>query len=310
MEEETFLDANLKAEIAIEALKGEKTIEEIANQYGISKSQVRKFKRQLQDKGYLLFSKESVHQQNETLHSILEETSKSNKAHKLTAWSNLGIVIVAAITIIVYLILGQTDYEVASNTKSLANQTEKLGGHTEKLASHTEKLAKHTENMAKYLQEEKDLMRIPNLDISFFVSSGFQTNTTDKWLTFEAGDYLRYPDEMEFSLKIKNKGRLTIDSMMDIPFRILILNRDNEVVETHPPGKVPYWTQSFPVKVGSRDTSKGLPIQEIKKELSNVTARGSYPDKIIKIIIIDSDIKLHDFKYADIVVRFQEEVSP
>ncbi len=51
--------ASFKSKIALEAIKGEKTINEIAAEYGIHPQQVRNWKREFLEKAHLVFEKSS-----------------------------------------------------------------------------------------------------------------------------------------------------------------------------------------------------------------------------------------------------------
>jgi len=51
--------ASFKSKIALEAIKGEKTINEIAAEYGIHLQQVRNWRREFLEKAHLVFEKSS-----------------------------------------------------------------------------------------------------------------------------------------------------------------------------------------------------------------------------------------------------------
>jgi transposase-like protein len=309
------LDAETKALIAIEALKGEKTIEQIAAEHGISKSLSRKLKKKLLERAPQLFSKEgelkeeyiklkelsfeSINQQNTQLNSILKGITKSYKVNSITAWSNFAIAIFAVVTVVAYFILAQSNDRLAKYTGNLAD-------HTKKMAKYTEEMSKHNAVMAKLFKEQKDIKEEAKIDVSCIVRSGFKTTLSNKELKFELSDYLKHRGEIQFFFAVKNNGKYSINSELDIPFRIFILNKDNEILETHPTGKDPDWISDFPINVGSKNISEMSEVQELKEKLAKVVVKKNYTDKIIKITIPNSDLKLDGYSYVETKVIFKK----
>ena len=58
--------AKFKFQIALEALKGMQTINEVASQYEVHPTQVKQWKKQLQEKGVEVFGENTVKQQAQT----------------------------------------------------------------------------------------------------------------------------------------------------------------------------------------------------------------------------------------------------
>jgi len=310
------LDSDTKALIAIEAIKGEKTIEQIASRYGTSKSQIRKLKRELLERSSHLFSKErelkdelkkikelnyeSIGRQNEQLNSVLEEINKSCRVNRITAWSNFTIAFFALLTVAVYFVLAQSNCRLAEHTQELASGTKEM-------AKYTEKMAEHNADMARSAQERNNFEKSPTLNVYCLVKSGFNPNINDGKLCFEASDYQKHVDEIQFFVAVKNEWRFIINDKLNIPFKILILNKENEVVETHPPkDSPPFLIADLSINEAPKSIPKIYEVQEIKKELSKVAGQSDYSDKIIEIKLFEGDVKLSSYSYAEINVRFFE----
>ena len=58
-------DASFKARVALEALKGEKTIAQLSSHYGVHPNQISEWKGELLKSGATIFSNRSVRQQRE-----------------------------------------------------------------------------------------------------------------------------------------------------------------------------------------------------------------------------------------------------
>ena len=67
--------AQFKFQIAVEALKNDQTVNQLASKHGLHPSQISQWKRQLQDEGAAVFSTTTAQQlrQQETLHAELYE---------------------------------------------------------------------------------------------------------------------------------------------------------------------------------------------------------------------------------------------
>lgn len=81
---------DFKFKVALEAIKGDKTINAICKEFGIYDSQVNKWKKQLKEEGPSIFSENSVTSQNQSalelrikqLNEIIGELSVENKFFK------------------------------------------------------------------------------------------------------------------------------------------------------------------------------------------------------------------------------------
>jgi len=75
LRERKAYDDNFKARVALEAIKGERTISEIASQFKVHPNQITKWKKQLLENVSSLFSKKKDHEIDE-LKSLNEELYK------------------------------------------------------------------------------------------------------------------------------------------------------------------------------------------------------------------------------------------
>jgi len=197
---------------------------------------------------------------------------------------------------------------LADSNRILADHTGNLAGYTKEMASFTSEMSKYTAKMAEFTGERNKLLKSPTLTIFCVIESYFTVNTYDG-IKFMVDDYLRHRRDIQFFISVKNKWRFPIKDKIDIPFRILFLNREKEVVETYPPPKdgedsPPYYIDDFSIQVGPNKNTEIRPAREIKDKLTNAALQKNYSDKIIKIIIPHSYIKLDSYEYVEINVEF------
>lgn len=304
MEEEKLLDANLKAEIAIKALKGEKTIEEIALEHGISKAQVRKFKRQLQENSSDLFSKEVDPQQEngdkkknpdeEGQHKKIGLRTIVNKTVNLLKRDNINVIG----TLILAIFTGI----LAVYTVRMAHYTEKMSHHSAKTAKYTSDMANYTDDMARSTKDLVDISKNPILHIYCLIESDFEYTINDG-IQFKSGDYLDKRKKAKFYIAVSNKWESNIKAKMSIKFGISVLSQDKFKFTLK--SKI-YNIDDFPIALGPSDISDITEVKEIQDKLlgKDFNWRSTHFDKIIKFKIYKHLVEVPHYPYAGIDVKY------
>jgi len=305
LEEETFLDANLKAEIAIEALKGEKTIEEIANQHGISKSQVRKFKRQFKEKSSNWFTNgansqergEKMEKNSESQVFRSKWVNKFKNGIKKTGcffkWNNIKMnstLILAFFTAI-----------LAICTVIMAYYTKEMSHHAETTAMYTRDMANYTNDMALSTKELVLISKNPALHIYCVIKSEFPYSIQNDCIQFKSADYVARKSEIKFYIAIACKWRSNIKSAMNIKYRISVLDKDGFKFKS----KI-YKLDPINIALGPFDICEKKEVNEIKCRLSGTDFnwRGHDFGKIIEIKIYQHLAEASDYPYAGIDVIY------
>ena len=291
------------AEIAIEALKGEKTLEEIANQYGISKSQVRKFKRQLHEKSLDLFSngatpreekenmekKSGVQGTGSNRRNGLKKIVNSLKSNHIL-WTSVSTVILAIFTGI-----------LAIYTVRMAHYTEKMSHHSSDTARYTRDMARYTNDMASSTEELVLVSKNPVLHIYCVIKSDFKYTTTDDSIQFNSSEYLDKRKKARFYIAVSNKWRSNIKAKMKIKFGISVISKDKFTLQS----KI-HNIDDFPIALGPSDISDVTEVKEIQGKLlgNDFNWRTTHFDKIIKIKIYKHLVEVPYYPYAGIDVKY------
>ncbi len=305
MEDEKPLDAGSKAEIAIEALKGEKTIEEIANQHGISKSQVRKFKRQFKEKSSNLYvDGTNFQEEGEKMEKNSEEQlSRSNWKIKFKdGIEKIGRFLKRDnINVISTLILAIFTVILAVCTVIMAHYTKDMAHHAETTARYTRDMANYTNDMARSTKELVLISKNPALHVYCVINSEFPYSIQKDSIQFKSADYVARKSGIKFYIAIAGKWKSNIKAEMNIKYRISVLDKDGFKFKS----KI-YKLDPINIALGPSDISEKKEVNEIKDRLSGADFnwRGSDFGRIIEIKIYRHLAEVSNYPYAGIDVIY------
>lgn len=301
MEEENLVDANIKVKIAIEAIKGIKTVEEISKEFGISRAQVRKYKRRVLDGSSDLF-KEGNSFGGDNRQGIKSDNQESHYKEKFKTISKgiLNFLKRDNINVISTIILAIFTVILAVYTEKMAHYTEKMSYHSAHNAKYTAKMAQLTDDMARSTKDLVDISKNPILHIYGLIESDFEYTINDG-IQFKSNDYLGKRKKAKFYIAVSNKWGSNIKDELKIEFGISVLSQDKYNLET----KV-YKINDFPIALGPLDISEITEVKEIQEKLSgkDFDWRKTHFDKIIKIKIYKHLVEVPDYPYAGIDVKY------
>jgi transposase-like protein len=294
------LDANCKAEIALEALKGNKKISELAQQHDVSVSMIRKYKKKLLEYAPSLFSKEvSARGGNKEMEKKSIENEKKYTKLKLKMKKIGDLVKENAFVFSTLIMALLTGLLVYFNAK-MAHYTDKMANYTAEMACYTSDTSRYTSDMAQSTKDLTELSKNPTLYIYCLIRSDFNFSISDG-IQFEAADYLYNNKRANFYIAVANKWGSNINDEMDIEFKISILDNEKYPVKIEN-----YKINDFRIALGPEDITEISPVQEINKKLSggDFNWQNSNSFKIIQVEIKNSSVEVRHYPYAGVKVKY------
>lgn len=281
------IDPKLKVEIGLEAIKGKKTVAEIAKQYGVTQKQVRECKKIFLEKSPSLFSREadSPEKLSETKEEKTLLEAVKAKTDELTKDRRIKVFYAVVMAIL---------------TGFLVYYTANMACVSVDMARYTKDMSQYTSEMSRYTRELSELSKNPTLYIYCLIRSDFNFSISDG-IQFEAADYLYHNKRAKFYIAVANKWGSNINDEMDIEFKISIL--DNE---KYPVKIKDYKINDFRIALGPEDITEIYPVQEINKKLSggDFNWQNSNSFKIIQVEIENSSVEVRHYPYAGVKVKY------
>ena len=247
---------------------------------------------------------EDLEKQNTELIEVLKKVSCAMKVH-------IAGVIATILLALFTFVLAKSTADTTIHVDKMARATAEASGKAAEIAHSIGNVARSTADVAQttaevalatseMVQNTKKLIN-PRITLYCLIKSEFDCET-DAGITFEASKYLWRKRQADFYVVVRNQWTANIrGDLKRIGFKVSVLNTDKEVLHS-----VIYYKTIY-LDLGPSEITKIISADDIEQKLAEgFDWRKSMHDKIIRIEIDKSEIKVPNYAYPGIKVKYFE----